>query len=561
MACTVGMKRLVPLFLVVAFPALAEPARATRQMVAAAHPLAAAGGLAMLRQGGTAIDAAVAAAMVLSVVEPQASGLGGGALVLLWEAVPGTLAHYDGISAAPAQVGASLLTPEERGTPLGMAIARSGRAAAVPGEVAALGLAQARHGRLPWAALFAPAIRAAEEGFPMPAELHQVLKRDPAAFAAVPALRKLYFDVAGEPQPVGAVLRNPDQAAALRAVAAGGAAALYRPPLAKLIVEAVATAPHPGTLTADDLAAYEAKPRVPVCGEAFGRRICTAAPPASGGLAVLQQLALLDRWGYGRAAPGSVAAAHMLLEASRLAAADRRRWAGDPDMVDVPAAGLLDARYLDARAALASPDRAMDLVTAGEPVRRHGALPPEADPLIMAGTSHLSVMDAAGNAVAMTVTNNLNFGARVVPGGFALNNGLSNFATDPAASNRLQPGKRPATTMAPTIVFGPDGRPEIVTGAGGGAWIIDAVAAGVAEMLAHGADPAAAVTLPRIGAQVGAGFIEAGSAAAALKPALEAMGHVVRLAPVDTGMQALRRRASGIEGGADPRRDGVAIGD
>ena len=458
-------------------------------------------------------------------------------------------------------MGDRLLAPGEQGTPAGFAIARGGRAAAVPGSLAMLGLAHAKAGALPWATLFAPAIRAAEDGFPLPREMHVVLSRSPAAYAAVPALRTLYFDAAGQPLPQGTPIRNPEQAKALRALAEGGAAALYRGPLAEAIVAAVAASPHPGTLTLADLAAYQAQERAPVCGEAFGRRICTAAPPASGGIAVLQQLGLLERLGYAQAPPGSAAEAHLLLEASRLATADRRRWGADPDLVEVPAAGLLDAGYLDARAALVAPDHAMPTAPAGDPPRRHGALPPEAEQLILAGTSHVAVIDAAGNAVAMTVTNNLNFGARVAPMGFTLNNGLSNFAADPAAANAMAPGKRPATTMAPTIVFGAEGRPEIVAGAGGGAWIIDALAVGLADMLARGAGPQDAVAQPRIGAQNGAVFLEKGSAAEALAGPLRALGHAPRSVPVDTGMQALRVTPQGIEGGADPRRDGVAFGD
>jgi len=553
------MRRLLLALLLLAGPAAADPAH--RQMIATAHPLASEAGLAMLRAGGSATDAAIAAALTLSVVEPHASGLGGGGLFLAWDQARGTLASFEGIASAPAAVGDRLLAPAEQGTPAGFTIARAGRAAAVPGSMAMLGLAHAKAGALPWASLFAPAIRAAEEGFPLPREMHVVLSRSPAAYAAVPALRALYFDAAGAPLPIGTPLRNPEQAAALRALAAGGAAALYRGPVAEAIVAAVAASPYPGTMTLADLAAYAAKERAPLCGQAFGRRICTAAPPASGGIAVLQQLGLLERLGYARTAPGSAEEAHLLLEASRLATADRRRWGADPDQVEVPAAGLLDAGYLDARAALVAPDRAMATAPGGDPPRRHGALPPEAEQLILAGTSHVAVIDAAGNAVAMTVTNNLNFGARVAPMGFTLNNGLSNFASDPAGANAMAPGKRPATTMAPTIVFGADGRAEIVAGAGGGAWIIDAVAVGLADMLARDAAPQDAIALPRIGAQNGATFLEQGRAAAALEASLKALGHAPRLVPVDTGMQALRVTPRGIEGGADPRRDGVALGD
>ena len=488
--------------LFVAPAAKAEPAHAVHQMVASAHPLASQAGLDVLRDGGSAIDAAVAVALVLSVVEPQASGLGGGGLMLAWDAAAGQLHYYEGVSAAPAGVGAALLTPDEVGKPAAFAIARSGRAAGVPGEVAMLALAQARYGKLPWARLVEPAARIAEQGFPMPRELNTVLSRSPEAFAAVPALRALYFDIDGAPLATGTTLHNPDQARALKLIAQQGPTALYEGPVGDAVIEAAKSSPYPGSITAADLANYKAQERAALCAVVFAHRVCTAAPPASGGVAVLQQLGLLERLDYTRLGFGSSQAIHLLLEASRLATADRRRWVADPDQRDVPTEGLVNPGYLDGRAALVSEQRAMERAPAGEPPRRHGALPPEAESLILAGTSHVSIIDAAGDAVAMTVTNNLNFGARVAPLGFTLNNGLSNFAANPDAQNAMAPGRRPATTMAPTIVFGADGRPEIVAGAGGGAWIVDAVAAGLAEMLTHGADPQAAVALPRVGAQM-----------------------------------------------------------
>ena len=548
------MLRWLLLFLFLAPAAVAQP----RAMVAAAHPAAAEAGLAMLRAGGTAVDAAAAAAFVLSVVEPAASGIGGGGILLGWD--DAGLFQLEGIAAAPAGVPNALLAPEETGA-LAFAIARSGRAAAVPGAMAMLAAAHATHGRLPWAALFEPAIRLAETGFPMPRELHTVLARSPRALAAVSGLRARYFDAEAQPLPAGAPVRNPEQAAALRLLASEGTAALYAGAIGDAVLEAIATAPHRGWMTRADLAAYRAVPRPPLCGTAFGRQICTAAPPSSGGVAMLQQLGLLERLGYAATAPGSVAEAHLLIEAGRLARADRLTWAGDPDQMEVPAAGLVAPAYLDTRAALLRPDQALAEVAAGVPWQRHGAIPPMAEPLITAGTSHIAVIDAAGRAVSLTVTNNLNFGARVDPMGFVLNNGLSNFSTDPQARNRMAPGRRPATTITPTIVLDDRGRPEIVTGAGGGAWIIDAVVSGLAAMLARDTAPQAAVALPRIGAQAGVPVLEEATPAAALLPALQGMGHRLRVAPVDTGMQVIRVTPSGLSGGADPRRDGVALGE
>jgi gamma-glutamyltranspeptidase/glutathione hydrolase len=542
-------------------PAKAEPAHASRQMVASAHPLASQAGLDVLRDGGSAVDAAITVALVLSVVEPQASGLGGGALMLAWDGAASALHYYEGLSSAPAGVGSTLLAPDEVGKPTAFTIARSGRAAGVPGEVALLALAHAKHGKLPWARLVEPAARIAEQGFAMPHELHTVLSRSPEPFAAIPALRALYFDNDGAPLATGTMLHNPEQARALKLIAEQGPSALYAGPVGEAIVDAAKGSAYPGSITAADLAAYKAQERPPLCATAFAHRLCTAGPPASGGVAVLQQLGLLERHDYARLGFGSPEATHLLLEASRLATADRRRWVADPDQRDVPTEGLVNPGYLDTRSALITEAKAMERAPAGDPPRRHGALPPESEQLIVAGTSHVAIVDAAGNAVAMTVTNNLNFGARVVPMGFTLNNGLSNFALNPDAQNSMAPGRRPATTMAPTIVFGADGRPEIVAGAGGGAWIVDAVAVGLAEMLTHGADPQAAVALPRIGAQNGESVIEKDTPPAAQAEALRAQGHKLRLMAIDTGMQALKITKEGLQGGADPRRDGVALGD
>jgi gamma-glutamyltranspeptidase/glutathione hydrolase len=554
--------------LTVSAPAMAgePPARAARPMVVAAHPLAAQAGLDMLRRGGSAADAAVAAQMVLSVVEPHASGLGGGALALHWDAQARRLLHLEGLAAAPATATAALAVDTDGGA-LGVAtVARAGRAVGVPGAVALLGELHARHGRLPWADLFAPAIAAAQDGFARPPYLQQVLRQRAGDLARRPALRALLLDAEGRPPPAGTTLRNPDQAAALRLLARMGPAAIHGGPLGAALLDAAGAAPVPTLMTIADLAGYRVRERDAVCATVFARRVCGAAPPASGGVAVLQMLALLDRLGIAREAPDGPAAAHLFIEASRLVGADRRRWVGDPDFVAVPVDGLLDPGYVAGRAALVAPLRAMVRAEAGDPPRRHGALPPEASPIAEAATTHLSVIDAAGNAIAFTTTNNLNFGADLLAAGFVLNNALTNFAAAPGppaspAQNRMQGGKRPATTMAPTIVFGTDGTPEIVLGAGGGARIIDAVAMALVEMLAWDRGPQQAVARPRIGAQTGTTELEDGTAAAALLPALQALGHAARPAVMNTGLQVLRRDARGLEGAADPRRDGAARGD
>lgn len=539
------------LVLLLLFPGLvrAEATRATRQMVAAAHPAAAQAGLDMLRAGGSAIDATVAAQAVLSLVEPHASGLFSGGVLLVWDPVALRLLHWDGVAQAPAAATPSLPIDTD-GARLPPSVARSGRAVAIPGSVAALEAAHAAQGRLPWASLFAPAIRLAEEGFPMPPYLHAVLTARAAALRANPGFRTLFFAEDGTPHPIGHVLRSPEQGRALRLVAAGGAAALREGPLAEAFLAAARSLPHPTLITAEDLRGYRAVQRDALCIEVFTRRICSAAAPASGGVSVLQQLGMLERLDFARTTPGSAEAAHLLIEAGRLARADRQRWVGDPRFAPVPEDALISRRYLDARAALITPGRAMAEVAPGTP---------ENAPM----TSHISVMDAQGGAAAFTTTNNLNFGADLLGMGVALNNGLTNFVVNPQSlsPNRMAPGKRPATTMAPTIVFDAAGLPEIVIGAGGGAWIPDAVVGALAEMLAWNRGAWAGVARPRLGAQNGTVELEQGTEAAALAPALTAMGHAPRVVRINTGLQILRRIPGGIEGAADPHRDGAALGD
>lgn len=555
------MRRWLLGFLLFAAPLAAEPARHPARMAATASPHATEAALGILRAGGGAVDAAIAAQAMLSVVEPHASGLLGGGFLLVWDQAGGRLRFYEGIAAAPA-ASADRLTAGGVGA---ASVARSGRAVAVPGVMAALALAHDRHGRLPWAALFAPAIAAAEQGVPLPPYLAQVIRTRAAELRRVPALRALYFDADGTPLAAGAPFRNPAQAAALALLAAEGPRAIHGGAIGAAVLDAVAAHAIPGWMTREDLLAYRAVEREPLCAPAFARRICTAAAPSSGGVAVLQTLAIAERLGIAREEAGSVAASHIFLEASRLAAADRRRWIGDPDQVSVPAAALTDARYLDARAALAARDRAMPEVAAGQPDLRHGALPGLSDPWAEAATTQVSVVDATGDAVAFTTTNNLNFGAELTAMGITLNNGMTNFSAvpgDPPAQNRLAPGKRPATTMAPTLVFDADGRLEMVVGAGGGARIPDAVAAAIIAMLAHGADAERATAAPRIGAQNGAVELEQGTPLAEQVAPLTALGHAPRVVVMNTGMQVLRRLPDqSWEGAADPRRDGTAAGE
>jgi gamma-glutamyltranspeptidase/glutathione hydrolase len=539
------------------------PATARLHMAATANPLATQAALSVLRDGGSAVDAAIAGQMMLAVVEPQSSGLGGGSLVLVWDATTKKLSYFDGLASAPAAMPADWAhgTNGERIDP--HVLDRTGRVVGVPGTLRTLASLHDRWGRLAWARLFRDAIAAAENGFAMPRYLHSVLMERPE-LAADLAFSE-YFDAAHAPLPIGTVLRNPALARTLRIVAQDGVAAFYTGPLGKDIVAAVASGAYPGTLRPPDLAAYQPRERDPVCIAAFDRRICSAAPPASGGVALLQQLAILDRLHIGDAPPGSVAAAHLFIEAARVSEADRRSFLGDPDYVLVPTTGLLDPFYLDHRARLISPDHAMQRVSPGNPPVRHAILPPS-DPVAMPATTHLAIVDDSGDVVSFTTTINLNFGSDIVADGMVLNDAMTNFAEQPLVdgvrvANAAWPGKRPITTMAPTIVFTQDGLPDLVVGAGGGARIIDSVAEVIVGMLAWHQDVRTAIEQPRIGGQNRAQELERDTPAAGLADALRAMGHTPKVATMNAAVQAIAIGPDGLQGWADPRRDGVAAGD
>ncbi|MGQ9372075.1 gamma-glutamyltransferase [Azospirillum sp. ST 5-10] len=538
---------------------------ASRFMAAAANPLAAATGRRVLRDGGSAVDAAIAMQMVLGLVEPQSSGLGGGAFLLHWDAAAGTLSALDGRETAPmAATPERFLGPDGRPMDFYDAVV-GGRSVGVPGLLRMLELAHRRHGRLPWRDLFAPAIRLAEEGFTVSPRLHGLLAQD-RHLRGDAAARALYYGEDGAPLPVGATVRNPDYAAVLRAVAEGGARAFYEGDIAAAIAAAVAAHPaNLGDLTPADLAAYRAKDRPPVCGAYRGYRVCGMGPPSSGGVAVLQILAVLESRDLAAAKGDPAEAAHWFAEAGRLAFADRARYLADPDYVPVPVKGLTDPGYLAGRAALVDPRTSMGRAEAGSPPWREGALYGASDG-VEHGTSHIAVVDARGDAVSMTTSIESAFGARLMVRGVLLNNQLTDFAFDPVAegvpvANRVEPGKRPRSSMAPTIVFDPEGRLYAVLGSSGGSQIINYVAKTLVGLIDWGLDPQQAVDLPNFGSRNGATELETGSEAAAWAPDLEARGHAVTLMEMTSGTQAILVTPQGLLGGADSRREGAAVGD
>jgi gamma-glutamyltranspeptidase/glutathione hydrolase len=560
-----------------------------RAAVAAAHPLAAEAGWRMLRAGGNALDAAVAVQMVLALVEPQSSGIGGGAFLLHWDGRE--IAAWDGRETAPAAADDRLfLQADGTAMPLAQAVA-GGRSVGVPGVVRMLEAAHRVHGRLPWATLFEPAITLAERGFRVSHRLHTLLSAESAVrssdtLAANAQARDYFFGPDGHPHPVGHLLRNPALAAVLRAIAARGSAALHEGPIAADLVRRVrGHAAQPGLLQPSDLAAYAPVRRAAICTDWLAAyRVCGFPPPSSGHLTMMQILGLLERLpardapraGLVEGVPGAEWL-HRYAEAARLAYADRDQYIADPAFAAAPGGDwrvMLDGAYLSQRATLVG-DRSAGRAPPGRP----GALPLTWAPMpaqTEGGTSHVSVVDASGQAVALTTSIEAVFGARLMadggtglPGGYLLNNQLTDFSFLPSdaagrpVANRVQPGKRPRSSMSPTLVFDAgDGRLLMTLGSPGGAAIIHYTAKALVGSLQWGLDAQRAIDLPNFVVFNAPGTVlEARRFPAATVDALRARGHTVVEVELTSGIQALQRTATGWHGAADPRREGVVVGE
>ena len=559
--------------------------------VAAANPWATQAGFEMLKAGGSAVDAAIAVQMVLGLVEPQSSGIGGGAFLLHSAAAEGTGAApkvqaFDGRETAPAAATENLLLSAE-GKPLAFhAAVVGGRSVGTPGVLRMLAQAHAQHGKLPWAQLFKPAIALASQGFAISPRLHAQLKAD-AYLRLDPTARAYFYQSSGEPHPVGHVLRNPELADVLQRIATEGVQAFYSGDVAEAVVRKVQQHPsNPGQLVLSDLANYQAKERTPLCFDyaAASRvyRVCGFPPPSSGVIAIGQILGLLQH------TPASLMTSptemvdgtpdprwlHLYTEASRLAFADRAQYVADPDFAPAHSGewqSLLSSVYLRERSKLIRPT-AMTQVTPGVPVRaQSSSFAPMAEQPEY-GTSHISIVDGYGNALAMTTTIEDAFGSRQMVKGFLLNNELTDFSFVPRdaqgrlVANRVQPNKRPRSSMSPTLVFDKaTGQLVMSVGSPGGAMIIHFTAKTLVGVLSWGLSPQQAIALPNFGSVGGPLVLEGGRFAPATLAALRERGHEVREQALTSGLQAVVKQHKNDKpmwvSGADPRREGWVLGE
>ncbi|MDY0106493.1 MAG: gamma-glutamyltransferase family protein, partial [Giesbergeria sp.] len=551
----------------------------TKFAVAAANPLATDAGYQVLKAGGSAIDAAIAVQMVLTLVEPQSSGIGGGAFLL--HAHGGKVQAYDGRETAPAAADENLFL-DANGKPLAFHDGVvGGRSVGVPGTVRMLEMAHRQHGKLPWAVLFQPAIQLAEGGFKVSARLNTLLANE-KHLARDPVAAAYFYDAAGKPWPVGHVLKNPELAAVLRQIAAEGSRALHEGPVAQAIVDKVQKHPtNPGRLSLADLAGYQPKQREALCTDYRARaqdyRLCGFPPPSSGAIAVGQILGILNHTNAAslplQDGLPSAEWLHLYTEASRLAFADRALYVADPDFVQPPGGSwlsLLDPAYLASRARLIGP-QSMKVAQPGNPAGTRTSLAPMPDQPEY-GTSHISIVDAQGNALAMTTTIEDQFGARQMVKGFLLNNELTDFSFAPRdaqgapIANRVQPGKRPRSSMAPTLVLDKASGEVLMSGGSpGGALIIHYTAKALYGTLQWGLMPQQAINLPNFGSLNGPSLLEEKRFPPATVEQLRTRGAEVREMNMTSGLQALTRgEAHGQPvwlGGADPRREGVVMGD
>ena len=542
-----------------------QPVKAKKWMVAVANPHAAEAAANVLRQGGSAADAAIAAQAMLGLVEPQSSGLGGGAFVVYFNAKSNELITLDGRETAPLAATPQLFQ-DENGEPLKFFSAVvGGRSVGTPGTPALMKHMHEQWGKRPWGELLQPAIDTATKGFKVSPRLAGLVKLDAERLSAS-ATTAAYFLPNGTPIQTDDVLVNEPYALTLGRLQAN-VDEFYSGQIARNIVKTVQDHPsNPGVLAIQDLKNYTVKTREAICASFFGREVCGMGPPSSGALTVGQILVLSESANIGLHPPNHPNAWRIIGDASRLAFADRGRYMADSDYVPMPTKGLLKPDYIKTRSALLNSEKALTEISAGEPEWDHAFLQGDDISLELPSTSHLSIIDAEGNAISMTTTIENAFGSRLMVDGFLLNNELTDFSfkthnNGAPIANRVEPGKRPRSSMSPTIVM-KDGKPELIVGSPGGSRIIGYVAKTIIANQLWNMNVQAAINLPHLVNRFGTYDVEEGTNAESLVPALKRMGYEVNIRSLNSGLHAIAINPDGsLEGGADPRREGIVIGE
>ncbi|AEA98354.1 gamma-glutamyltransferase [Alteromonas mediterranea] len=532
-------------------------------MVVAANPYASWAGKNILDKGGSAIDAAVAVQSMLSLVEPQSSGIGGGAFILYWDNKNKVLHTFDGRETAPKAVNSHWFIQGNKPMRWIDAVV-GGKSVGVPGAVKALEMAQKEFGKLPWNTLFDDTIKTAEDGFKVSPRLAKLVALDYHPGLKTFPASSTYFFPAGLPLKEGTVKKNKKLAKTLKGIAEKGSDYLLKGEVAEKIVKAVNSAEiNPGQMTLEDLASYEPVKREPVCGLYHEKRICGMAPPSSGGVNVYQILKMLEGFDLSQYAPDSVEFANLYTQASALSYADREKFIADSDFTNLPFAAMINTAYLERRAESISVDKEW---------RRKRAGNPYADANVALGTSmelpntsHVSIVDKEGNAVSMTTSIEFMFGSGIMVEGFLLNNQLTDFSFSPTKNrfpvpNRVEPGKRPRSAMSPTMVFDKEGNLEVVVGSPGGSRIVSYVAQTLIGVLDFGLDIQQAINLPKITNRNDYTALEKGTPIAELEAPLKALGHNVKVVDLNSGLHGIQFKSGKLIGGADPRREGIAVG-
>ena len=540
----------------------AQPVLADGGAVSAADPRAAEAGQEILRAGGSAADAAMAMMLALTVVEPQSSGIGGGGFILYHDAKTGRIGTVDGREKAPKSATPDLFLNAE-GKPLGFLQAfPGGKSVGVPGNIRLMERVHARWGKLAWGKIFQPAIKLADEGYTVSGPTAALLRAVAPLWKDFPAARAIYWD-GDRPKAMGATVKNPALAAMLRRIAKGGARAFYSGQTGRAITAAVAESTRsPAQLTAADLAAYRVVDRAAVCRPYRQYKVCGMGPPSSGATTVLQMLGMIERFDMKALGPDNATSWHVIAEAMGLAYADREKYLGDPGFVKVPVAGLLDPAYVKGRSALISATTSLPKYEAGTPPgaeARTAALSSE-----VAGTTHFVAVDGTGNVASMTSTVEGAFGSQLIAEGMVLNNELTDFTFAPVkdgapVANAVAPGKRPLSSMSPTIVYGPDGKPVLAVGSAGGKRIIMHVMKALVGVLDWGLPAKDALALPNIYFGGDAILVERDTKLSAMSGELARLGRTVVSSDLPSKLNAVERTADGWRGAADPRSKGEAL--